>query len=173
VPKGKAIFSYIFFCLSTGVDCGQAGAGSGQLYIYSVTLFHYSVKTVFMKSVITILLCLLLLHNASAQDTAAKAGMPDPAKKMLMVEASCGMCKFGMKGGDCALAVRFGGKSYYVDGADIDHYGDAHAADGFCNAIRRAKVQGEVVDGRFKASYFKLVAAAATKKLKKKKSTSG
>jgi Family of unknown function (DUF6370) len=124
-----------------------------------------------MKYVITMLLCLLLAINASAQDTTAKANIPDPAKKLLVAEASCGMCKFGMKGGDCALAVRLDGKSYYVDGADIDHYGDAHAADGFCNAIRKAKVQGEVIDGRFKASYFKLVTAGTNKKVKKKKTT--
>jgi hypothetical protein len=124
-----------------------------------------------MKYVITMLLCLLLVNNASAQDTVAKANIPDPAKKLLVAEASCGMCKFGMKGGDCALVVRIDGKSYYVDGANIDHYGDAHAADGFCNAIRRAQVQGQVVDGRFKASYFKLLAAGTTKKGKKKKTT--
>jgi hypothetical protein len=124
-----------------------------------------------MKYVITMLLCLLLAINASAQDTTAKANIPDPAKKLLVAEASCGMCKFGMKGSDCALAVRIDGKSYYVDGADIDHYGDAHAADGFCNAIRKAKVQGEVIDGRFKASYFKLVTAGTNKKVKKKKTT--
>jgi Family of unknown function (DUF6370) len=122
-----------------------------------------------MKSVISILLCLLLVNTATAQDTTAKANLPDPAKKLLTVEASCGMCKFGMKGGECALAVRLDGKLYYVDGAHIDHYGDAHAADGFCNAIRGAKLQGEVVDGRFKASYFKLMAAEANKKIKKKK----
>jgi Family of unknown function (DUF6370) len=151
------------------VDCGLAGINTGQFCIYSVTLYQYSVKTVYMKYFIVILICLLLVNIAPAQDTAAKAAMPDAAKKMLMAEASCGMCKFGMKGGDCALAVRIDGIAYYVDGTHIDAYGNAHASNGFCNAIRKVKVQGEVVDGRFKASYFKLVTAGTSKKVKKKK----
>jgi hypothetical protein len=49
------------------------------------------------------------------------------------------------------------GKAYFVDGTNIDSHGDAHAKDGFCSAIRRAEVQGEVVDNRFVATYFKLL----------------
>ena len=49
------------------------------------------------------------------------------------------------------------GKAYFVDGTKIDDHGDAHAEDGFCEAIRKAEVQGKVVDGRFKATYFKLL----------------
>jgi hypothetical protein len=63
----------------------------------------------------------------------------------------------GLKGKGCALAVRMDGQSYFVDGSDIDSHGDAHADDGFCNKVRKAKVQGEVVDGRFKATYFELL----------------
>ena len=55
------------------------------------------------------------------------------------------------------LAVRIDGKSYFVDGTDIDSHGDAHAKDGFCNAIRKAEVQGEIVNDRFKVTYFKLL----------------
>ena len=55
------------------------------------------------------------------------------------------------------MAVRIKDKAYYVDGASIDDHGDAHADDGMCNAIRKAEVQGEVVDDRFKVSYFKLL----------------
>jgi hypothetical protein len=80
------------------------------------------------------------------------------------VEASCGQCKFGLQGTDCDLAVRIDGKAYYVDGTNIDEHGDAHAKDGFCNAIRKATVQGEVVDNRFKATYFKLVSDTKKKK---------
>ena len=73
------------------------------------------------------------------------------------VEASCGQCKFGMKGqAGCSLAVRINGVPYFVDGTSIDKHGDAHAKDGFCEAIRKAEVQGEIVDNRFKATYFKL-----------------
>lgn len=79
------------------------------------------------------------------------------AGKTMVVEASCGECQFGMKGKDCDLAVRIDGKAYFVDGTSIDDHGDAHAADGFCEAIRKAEVQGEIVNGRFVATYFKLL----------------
>lgn len=82
---------------------------------------------------------------------------PDPSKKLQVVEAACGECQFGMEGKSCDLAVKIDGKSYFVDGTAIDDHGDAHARDGFCNRIRKAEVQGEVVNGRFKASYFKLM----------------
>ena len=75
------------------------------------------------------------------------------------VEASCGQCQFGLKGGGCDLAVRIDGKAYYIDGTDINDHGDAHGSDGFCNAIRKAKVEGEIVDGKFKATKFELLAA--------------
>lgn len=74
-----------------------------------------------------------------------------------VVEASCGQCKFKLPGKSCDLAVRIDGKAYFVDGTKIDDHGDAHAEDGFCEAIRKAEVQGEVVNGRFKATYFKLL----------------
>ena len=31
------------------------------------------------------------------------------------------------------------------------------AEDGFCNAVRKAEVQGEIVNDRFKVTYFKLL----------------
>jgi hypothetical protein len=77
--------------------------------------------------------------------------------KIKVVDVSCGQCQFGMKAQGCALAVRLDGKSYLVDGASLDDFGDAHAADGFCNAVRQAEVIGEVKNGRFVATYFKLV----------------
>lgn len=85
------------------------------------------------------------------------ANAPDPSKKTQLVEAACGQCKFGLKGKSCDLAVRINGKAYFVDGTKIDDHGDAHADDGFCNAIRKAEVQGEVKNGRFLASYFRLL----------------
>ncbi len=124
-----------------------------------------------MKSFFLVLFLSIMSTVACSQDTAINVTAADPSKKLLLAEASCGMCKFGMKGGDCALAVRIKGIAYYVDGMHIDAYGDAHASNGFCNAIRKVQVQGEVVDGRFKASYFKLVAAGTPKKIKKKKTT--
>jgi hypothetical protein len=61
--------------------------------------------------------------------------------KTQTVELSCGQCQFGLTTQDgCDLAVRIGDKAYFVDGADIDDFGDAHDKDsGFC----------EVIDNRF------------------------
>ena len=101
------------------------------------------------------LVCLCNLLNAQSKDSLAK--QPDPAKKLLSVEAACGQCKFQMKGSGCTLAVKTNGKTYFVEGTSIDSHGDAHADDGFCNAIRKAQVQGEVVNDRFKVTYFKLL----------------
>lgn len=84
---------------------------------------------------------------------------PDISKKLYVVETSCGQCKFHMEGKGCHLAVRISGKSYFVDGADIDSFGDAHGSDGFCMAVRKAEVQGQLVNNRFKLTYFKLLKA--------------
>lgn len=74
-----------------------------------------------------------------------------------IVEASCGQCQFGLKGKGCELAVRIDGKAYFVDGTSIDEHGDAHGADGFCEAVRKAEVTGKIINNRFKVSYFKLL----------------
>ncbi len=83
----------------------------------------------------------------------------DPSKPVLLVEAACGECQFKLPGKGCDLAVRMDGKAWFVEGTSIDDHGDAHAKDGFCEAVRKAEVQGEIVNGRFQASYFKLVNA--------------
>ena len=82
---------------------------------------------------------------------------PDPKKKIQIVETSCGECKFDLEGDGCDLAVRIKGKAYFVDGTHINDHGDAHAKQGFCNSIRKAEVQGELIDERFKVTYFKLI----------------
>ncbi|MCY7292726.1 MAG: hypothetical protein LH615_11165, partial [Ferruginibacter sp.] len=86
-----------------------------------------------------------------------KIDIADSTKKIESAEVSCGECKFKMAGSGCDLAVRIDGKSYFVDGTKIDQHGDAHAKDGFCETIRKAEVQGEIVGDRYKASYFKLL----------------
>ena len=76
----------------------------------------------------------------------------------MIVEASCGQCMFGMKGRvGCDLAVKFNNVSYFVEGAHIDDYGDAHAGNGFCNCIRKARVRGEIEEDRFRVSFFSLL----------------
>jgi hypothetical protein len=124
-----------------------------------------------MKSIAAILFFCITGSWLYGQDSVKKVAVPDPVNKVIIAEASCGMCKFGMKGNDCALAVRFNGKSYYVDGTNIDDHGDAHAADGFCNAIRMARIQGTLVNGRFKATYFKLASKRTSSKTSVKKTT--
>jgi hypothetical protein len=102
-----------------------------------------------MKKIITLFIA-LFSFSVVAQ------GKKEQPKKQI-VEASCGQCQFGMEGKSCDLAVRIDGKSYFVDGTDIDHHGDAHAADGFCAKVRKAEVIGEIIDNRFKVTYFKLL----------------
>lgn len=104
------------------------------------------------------LMFVLCFIGFSAMAQTSESGLaPDPDKVLQTVEVSCGKCKLGMPGKGCDMAVRIDKKSYYVDGADMDNYGDAHAHDGMCNAIRKAEVQGEIVDGRYKMSYIKLL----------------
>jgi Family of unknown function (DUF6370) len=102
-----------------------------------------------MKKIISLIL-VLFSFSVVAQE---KKEQP----KKQIVEASCGQCQFGMDGKSCDLAVRIDGKSYFVDGTNIDQHGDAHAADGFCAKVRKAEVTGEVIDNRFKVTYFKVL----------------
>lgn len=109
-----------------------------------------------MQKILPILL-FLAVFSMNAQDK--------KTFKNETVEASCGQCKFGMKDKrGCDLAVRIDGKSYFVEGTNLDSHGDAHAEDGFCSTVRQAIVSGEIVDNRFKASEFKLLPVDKKKK---------
>jgi hypothetical protein len=116
-----------------------------------------------MRSLISILVLSFFLSSAAAQTGASKTSTPDPSLPIQTVEVSCGKCKLGLPGKTCDMAIRFDGKAYYVDGANIDNFGDAHAKDGMCNAIRKAEVQGQLVDNRFKVSYIKILPAIKKK----------
>ncbi len=113
-----------------------------------------------MKLLSLVFLFCSISFSALAQDS-SKISTPDPKKKIQIVEASCGECKFGMDSKGCELAVRIDGKTYLVEGTSIHDHGDAHADDGFCNAVRKAEVQGKVVGKKYKATYFKLVDSEA------------
>lgn len=104
-----------------------------------------------MKKIITVAFFLIGAASMNAQEKKTE-------QKTQVVEASCGQCQFGMKDKPgCDLAVRIDGKSYFVEGTDINKHGDAHAHDGFCSAIRQAEVIGEVKDDKFVVSHFKLL----------------
>ncbi|MEI9810068.1 MAG: DUF6370 family protein [Bacteroidota bacterium] len=117
-----------------------------------------------MKKILTPIVCSFFASLVIGQNKETISAKPDSAKKIEIVEAACGQCQLGLAGKNCDLAVRINGKSYYVDGTSIDAHGDAHAKDGFCNSIRKAEVQGEVVNNRFKATYFKLLKPAVPEK---------
>ncbi len=110
-----------------------------------------------MRSFLSCIICLIFISSAFGQKSDPKISTPDPNKKIEIVETACGECQFKLSGKGCDLAVRINGKSYFVDGTDIDSHGDAHAKDGFCNAVRKAEVQGEIVNDRFKVTYFKVL----------------
>ena len=116
-----------------------------------------------MRSFINCIVCLLFASIAFGQKSDPKVSTPDPNKKIQIVETACGECQFKLAGKGCDLAVRIDDKSYFVDGTDIDSHGDAHAKDGFCNAVRKAEVQGEIVNDRFKVTYFKLLKSTEKK----------
>jgi len=108
-----------------------------------------------MKNLILIISVLLISFNVNAQKK----------EKTYKVMASCGTCQFNMNSETgCALAIQFGGKKYWVDGTGINDHGDEHADDGFCNAIKKAKIQGTFEGKRFKASSFELIPEKEKKK---------
>ena len=121
-----------------------------------------------MKNLLFALAAFLISSTAFAQAASNLSAKPDPAKKLMVVDASCGECNFEMEGDNCDLAIALNGAHYFVDGVGIKDYGGPHDKGGFCVAVRRAEVQGEVVNGRFKASYFKLLDEQAGKEKKGK-----
>lgn len=110
-----------------------------------------------MKKNLFVITLMMAVFGLSAQQSGKPLSVPDSTKKIQVVETACGQCQFGLKAPGCSLAIRMNGQAYFVDGTSIDDHGDAHADDGFCNAVRKAEVQGTVVKGRFKATYFRLL----------------
>src|SRR6187549_2774229 len=116
-----------------------------------------------MRPFLSSIVCLLFISSSFGQKSDPKVSTPDPNKKIQVVETACGECQFKLAGKGCDLAVRINGKAYFVDGTDIDSHGDAHAEDGFCKAVRKAEVQGNLANDRFKVTYFKLLKDAEKK----------
>ena len=82
---------------------------------------------------------------------------PSTAINNRVIEASCGQCQLGLPGTGCDLAVRIDDKAYYVDGSGIDDHGDAHGKDGLCNVVRKARVTGIILEGRFKVEMLEVL----------------
>ncbi len=104
-----------------------------------------------MKKALLVAFFALGMTSMNAQDKKA-------AQEPTIVEVACGQCMFGMtdkKG--CDLAAMIDGKPYFVEGTKLDNHGDAHAADGFCSAVRKAAVVGELKDNKFVVTEFKLL----------------
>jgi hypothetical protein len=118
-----------------------------------------------MKNIIIGIFCInLFAITATAQNTTDTASAQNKESDFQIVETSCGQCNFNLPGKGCDLAIRIRGIAYFVDGTNIDDHGDAHASDGFCTAIRKARVKGAIVDNRFKSQYFKLIPLAGEEK---------
>ena len=109
-------------------------------------------------SLVSLLAILLITISFGSDDAKSPKHLSkEVLKKGAVVKASCGQCKFDMKGKGCDLAVEINGQHYFVAGADIDDYGNAHSARGFCKAIRNAKVKGTIKGGKFHPSWFILL----------------
>jgi hypothetical protein len=102
--------------------------------------------------IIALAFTVLCLSGMAAQPAASGVLI-----KNKIVEASCGQCQFHLPGKGCNLAVRIDGKAYFVDGTGIDDHGDAHAKDGFCERVRKARVTGQIINNRFQAESFQLL----------------
>lgn len=122
---------------------------------FDITTF----KKIIMKNYLFFIIGCLYFSTVSAQKVSKNIAVPNHTQKIQIVETACGECQFQLKGKSCDLAVRINGKAYFVDGTSINDHGDAHAKEGFCNAVSKAEVQGKVVNNRFKATYFKLLSA--------------
>ncbi len=104
-----------------------------------------------MKKIISVLVITLLLTGAAFSQNKSQT------VKNKIVEASCAQCQFKVKEPrGCDLSIRMAGKVYFVDGTNLDAHGDAHEEDGFCNAIRQAKVSGTIEGDRIKVTQFDL-----------------
>jgi len=88
----------------------------------------------------------------------------NPKTEKQIVEISCGQCQFGLTSQTgCDLALRLDDKAYFVEGANIDDFGNAHDKDmGFCEVVRKAQVSGEIKDNRFKVKSIKMLNKATS-----------
>jgi hypothetical protein len=103
-----------------------------------------------MKKALLVAFFALGMTSMNAQEKKA-------ANEPRVVEVACGQCMFGMKDKKgCDLAAMIDGKPYFVEGTKLNDHGDAHGPDGFCSAVSKAEVVGELKDNIFVVTAFKL-----------------
>lgn len=73
------------------------------------------------------------------------------------VDASCGLCHFGLTATACKLAVKIEDKAYFVKGVPPDDHEKMHSPGGYCMTIRRAKTSGRIERGEFVALNYELL----------------
>ena len=95
----------------------------------------------------------LLIQNNSV--TAQEHSESHKMKINMIVDASCSKCQFEKDDDTCLLAIEINSEIFYVEGTSIDAHGDAHGVTGFCNAIRKAHVIGEISENRFLLEKFR------------------
>ena len=108
-------------------------------------------KLISFSRIISALATVLIIAGCATTPPVASIDSPT------IVQAACGECKLGMKGDSCDLAIVVAGHKYFVDGVKDEALGDAHAKDGICQMIRKARVTGKFEKGRFVASTFELL----------------
>lgn len=108
-----------------------------------------------MKKILTIIVAFTL--GMFVNTVQAQSQTKTKEVKGKTVEASCAQCQFKVKEPrGCDLAIRMNGQVYFVDGTNLDAHGDAHEEDGFCNAIRQAKITGQIQGNRIRVTQFDL-----------------
>ena len=112
---------------------------------------------------------ILLLSFTTMGSMEQKSLEVNQKEKQYRCIVSCGTCMFQMEGKGCKLAVKIDTTYYFVEGAGIDDFGDAHATDGFCNAIKKAKVRGVIQGNIFVANKIEILGATTSKKIKENK----
>ena len=113
-----------------------------------------------MKNLIILSFIFLFSINTNAQKKVKK----------YKVLTACGQCQFNMNSTNgCALAIKIADKTYWVDGSSISDHGNEHAEDGLCKAVRKAKIEGNFDENRFKSSSFALIPDKRKKQKKDKK----
>lgn len=109
-----------------------------------------------MKNIVTTILFICIVQLTACQTVQAQQ-----VKKQTesitnkKVDIACGQCQFKMHGKGCTLAIKVNNIPYFVTGASIDSFGNAHASNGFCNAISKAIVSGTIQDSVFIAKHIK------------------